>query len=470
MNIAVQYLTHDQVFQELESICGKGNVFDDTEILFPYGSDNTMGLHFDFDILVKPASPEEISEIMAFCNAHHIVVTPRGGGTGVTGGALPVRGGVVLSLERLNKIVSLNKIDGYIEAEAGVITATLKAAVEEAGFSFPVVPTSADNSFIGGNVAENAGSMYSCRFGTTADHVLNLQVVLPTGELLWTGSNLSKNATGFNLTRLIVGSEGTLAIITKVVFRILKKPGSGMVLLVAFHKLEDAYSAIKRLKTGDVNPSAVEMVCTEALSLTRTFTRLAYPYSEGNIAAQLIIEFSEDSEPVLNQNLEFINEAFKDLTDYPILIGNTMKEKLRLSQLRMDIGLALTGDGRYYRDVDVTVPVSCLLDYIRFVKALSASSGIEIIVFGHALDGNMHTMILLNRDRAEDNQNEADAIAEEIYRYAISLGGVISGEHGIGMLQKKFMRLQYDEVHLALMRKIKDVFDPNGILNPGKIF
>ncbi|MFD2787214.1 FAD-binding oxidoreductase [Hymenobacter rubripertinctus] len=442
----------------------------DTDILYTYGQDETLGLHFGFDILVKPGNAEEVSSIVKICNELRIPITPRGGGSGVTGGALPIKGGVVVSLERLNRIIHIDELSSYVIAESGVVTAALCERVEQQGLYFPVQPSSKAYSFIGGNVAENAGSIHSCRYGTTAQYVLNLEVVLPTGAIIWTGANVPKNATGLNLTQLFVGSEGVLGIITKVVYRLIRRPAHEVTLLAGFTTIEDACKAVLAIRQSGFTPAAVEMVGPEALRITAAYLSGPLPLVKQGIEAHLLVGLQEDTENALLHAMETVGGVLEKYAAEPILVGTTTLEKERLWKLRFSIGAALSSGGRTYRDIDISIPLSLLYPYLAKVEEITARYQLAVAYFGHALDGNLHTMVMLDQDLdTEAGANAAQAV-NSIYAYAIANGGAISGEHGIGMLQKEFMKNQFSADHLALAKSIKHVLDPNDILNPGKIF
>jgi glycolate oxidase len=465
-----QHIAREAVVEMVQEICGSRHVFTDPEYLCGYGRDNTLDLQYSFDILVKPGSTEEIAAVLKICNQYKVPILPRGGGTGVTGGALPCRGGMVLSLERLNKIVSINCEDAYVIVESGVITDDLCRAVEQHGLYFPVAPSSAASSFVGGNVAENAGSVRSCKYGTTADYVLNMEVVLPTGAVIWTGANVPKNSTGLNLTQLFVGSEGVLGIITKVVYRLVQKPLRELVLLTAFSELENACAAVSAIKRSGIQPSAVELICKNAIALTAAAVPEQLPFVEDHIEAQLLIELHETSNGRLNEVLDSLVVLLEAYTGEPVLVGEASSEKERLRKLRYSIGGAMTANLRKYRDLDMSIPPSLLYNYICQVERICREHQIQLVCFGHALDGNLHTMLLLPKTVSASDSIQLDKAVEAIYRFGIAHGGVISGEHGIGLLQKEFMKLQFSDTHNTLMKGIKSVFDPNGILNPGKIF
>jgi len=468
MKVLTGSLHHQTAITDaLKCICGDNFVFTDAETLYNFEHDETLDFRFPFDILVKPATTEEIAAIVKLCNQYRIPITPRGGGSGVTGGALPVRRGVVLSMERLNNIIEFNKTDRYIIAEAGVITADLCDYAEKMGLYFPVAPSSSSYSFIGGNVAENAGSINSCKYGTTSQYVLNLEVVLASGDIIWTGANVSKNVTGLDITRLFVGSEGILGIITKVVYRLVHKPAYEVSLLAAFESTAAACQAIMAIKASGLLPSAVELIGSQALRLTAAHLQTSMPQVNEYIHAHLLINIQEHTETAL---LDVMNKLETLLTAYTaenLLVATTAWEKDTLWKLRFSIGAAMTSGGKKYRDVDACVPLSILYSYIQQVEAICIRAGIQVIYFGHAMDGNLHTMLLLNE---ADEQHILQQVLREIYQYAIDNGGVISGEHGIGLLQKEFIPMQFTAPHLALLKNVKQLFDPNGIINPGKIF
>jgi glycolate oxidase len=452
------------IFKE---ICGQQNVLSEPADLAPYGKDETLDLCYPFDLLVKPSSPQDISRILRACSSYGIPVTPRGGGSGVTGGALPAGRGVVLSLERLNKIITIDAVDGYVMAESGVVTAHLCHAVKEAGCYFPVEPTSSGSSFIGGNVASNAGSVKSCKYGKTGEYVLNLEVVLPSGEIIWTGSNLRKNSTGPNLTQLFVGSEGMLGIVTKVVYRLLPPPPEEILVLAAFRDPADACHAVMEIKRSALFPSEVELIGQQALNLTAGFLGEAMPLVNEDISTHLLICL--DKRPGNDESLDLAFHILEKYAGDNILVADTQSGKERLRKIRLHIGAAMTGYNRKYRDIDVCIPLSFLHRYMQKVEEIAGEEKLTIACFGHALDGNLHTMAVVDRSD-EQGERKIHKAARRIYEYATGIGGVISGEHGIGLLQKEYLLLQYTGGQLQLLNDLKRLFDPKGILNPGKSF
>lgn len=452
----------------LEEISGKENVITQSRELYDYGKDQTLDLHFDFDILIKPATVHEISTIVKICNKYRIPITPRGGGSGVTGGALPVNGGIVLSMERLNNILEINNIENYVITESGVITDDLRSYVEANNLFLPIYPSSSSYSFTGGNVAENAGSINSCKYGTTSQYILNLEVVMPNGDVIWTGANVSKNVSGLNITQLFIGSEGIIGIITKIVYKLITKPKHEVMLLAGFKLLKSACQAVIAIKQSRIKPAAVELICSNAISLTKEYLNEDLLLKDKDITTHLLISVQEDHVSVLNDCLEDLYTIIENYTNENILIAESTLQKFKISKLRFNIGNAMTVRGQKYRDIDACVPLSSMYDYIKKVEVISKSNHINMVCFGHALDGNLHTMLIFD-DKQSVNEIKTKKVIVDIYKYVISLGGVISGEHGIGLIQKDYMKIQHSKEHMRLLKKIKRLLDPSNIMNPGKI-
>lgn len=455
---------------ELRDICGVHYVITDAQEKQPYERDETRDMIFPFDILVKPGTAEEVAAVLKVCRQHNVPVVPRGGGTGLTGGALAFSGGVVLSVERLNRILTVNTTDRYVIAEAGVITQQLSEEVQRHGLYFPILPTSGASSMLGGNVAENAGSINSCRYGSTADYVLNLQVALTSGELIWTGANVRKNTSGLNLTRLFAGSEGTLGVITRVVYRLLTPPAHSVTMLAGFPSQEAACEAVIAIGQSGIMPAGVELVCSNALAYTAAYLQTNAPLVQPGVQAQLLIELEASGEAAIADSMECLGTLIARFTESNLLVGISAAEKEQLRRLRYNIGAALRAKDPDYRDVDISLPLSALQSYLSKVDEVCHACDVRCICFGHALDGNLHVM-LIPAPASRDADGEKFRMAvKTIYESGIACGGVISGEHGIGLLQKEFMPLQYPQVNLSLMKGIKQLMDPDGILNPGKIF
>lgn len=452
----------------LQCICGDDNVQAGSDKNKEYGKDEATKHIYKFDYLVKPSSELQVAEIVKLCNKHSIPITPRGGGSGVSGGASPINGGLVLSTERLNKIIEINILNKTIVAESGVITDELCKAVEEKGLYFPIRPSSGYMSFVGGNVAENSSSINSLKYGSTKDYVLNLQVVLSNGEIIWTGANTSKNSTGLNITQLFVGSEGILGIITKIVFRLIPKPHYEFTLMAEFIGINELCDSIAAIAKSDLSPSCVELVDEFSINLTSDFLKDKASFQRTNGKVQLLVNFNGDKEETLDEQLENCYEIIKYFISGEILIAKTQAEKEKLWKIRMNIGGALMQGDMAYRDIDIAVPVSKLFAFITSVNAISKLFDVKIACFGHAGNGNLHTMISVDKPADLELKNVTQAI-DEIYKIGIELGGTISGEHGIGILQKKYMPLQHSQAYMNLTREIKKAFDPKNLINPGKI-
>lgn len=469
MILKTNKLLLNEVIDLLYDVCSEKFVFTDAESHWKYETDQTLDYRYPFDILVKPGTVEEISAIVKICNKFKIPLTPRGGGSGVTGGALPLNRGIVISLERLNKIIAINEIDSFVIAETGVITADLCHTVEKLGLYFPVLPSSGSYSFVGGNIAENAGSINSCKYGNTSKYVLNLEVVLPSGDIIWTGANVTKNVSGLNVTQLFVGSEGTLGIITKVVYQLIEKPKKDVSLLIGFNSLKNACLAVSALKRSVLIPSAVELICENAIKITAEYLNESLPLISPHIKAHLLINFHENNSKAIDDCIDLTSQLIQDLTDEEILVADSFHLKEKLWKLRFSIGMALTSENKRYRDIDLSIPMSAVFDYIMNLELISAKYKLEFACFGHVMDGNLHTMLIMDHDLMSEDQININNALQDIYSYAVNVGGTISGEHGIGFLQKEFIPLQFSSAHLNLMRSIKSIMDPNHIMNPGKI-
>jgi glycolate oxidase len=452
-----------------KKIAGDTYVFADEESLNNYAHDETENLHFLPDIVIKPRTAEEISQIMVICNEHKIPVTPRGAGTGLSGGALPHLGGVLLSMERMNSIIDIDERNLQVTTEPGVITEVLQNAVKEKGLFYPPDPSSRGSCFIGGNIAENSGGPKAVKYGVVKDYVLNLQIVLPTGEIMWTGANVLKNSTGYNLTQLIVGSEGTLAIVTKIVLKLLPHPKYDLLMLVPFNALEKAGAAVSAIFRAGFTPSAMELVEINALKIVSKFVDSAVVPVTDEMEAHLIIEVDGNHMETLMSEMEAIAELLVQFDCGDAFFADDAQQKAELWKLRRRVAEAVKIDG-YTIEEDTVVPRAELPALIRGVKALGKEYDFDVVCYGHAGDGNLH--IRIKKPGSIYSLNNPDVIPalQALFRLVKSLGGTISGEHGIGLIQKPYMDIVFDEAGLQLMRGIKKVFDPNNILNSGKIF
>ncbi|MBL7759655.1 MAG: FAD-binding protein [Sediminibacterium sp.] len=459
-------IAHLEKFKE---IVGAQFVLADEENLQHYGHDETEHLQYYPEVVLKPGDTQEISAIMQYCNTHCIPVTPRGAGTGLSGGALPTQGGVLLSTERLNKIIEIDERNLQVTTEPGVITEVLQNAVKEKGLFYPPDPSSKGSCFIGGNIAENSGGPKAVKYGVVKDYVLNLELVLPSGEVIWTGANVLKNSTGYNLTQLLVGSEGTLGIVTKIVLRLIPHPKYDLLMLVPFASLENASAAVSAIFRAGFVPSALELVEIDALKIVSAMVdSTAVPVND-SIEAHLIIEVDGNNMDVLMGEMEAIAELLTQFEAGEVFFADDAQQKAELWKLRRRAAEAVKASG-YTIEEDTVVPRAELPALIRGVKQLGKQYGFKAVCYGHAGDGNLHIRINHPTIKNSYGNPEMTEALKALFKLVHSLGGTISGEHGIGLIQKPYMQTMFGEAAIELMRNIKRAFDPNNILNPGKIF
>lgn len=460
-----QFIEHLQSFK---NIVGEAFVFTDEESLNNYAHDETENLHFLPDIVIKPRTAEELAAAMKICNAHKIPVTPRGAGTGLSGGALPHLGGVLVSFERMTGI-DIDERNLQVTVEPGVITEVLQNAVKEKGLFYPPDPSSRGSCFIGGNIAENSGGPKAVKYGVVKDYVINLQVVLPTGDIIWTGANVLKNSTGYNLTQLMVGSEGTLGLVTKIVLKLLPHPKYDLLMLVPFNNLEKAGEAVSAIFRAGFTPSALELVEIDALKIVSSFVDSSVVPVTDDMEAHLIIEVDGNNMEVLMQEMEAISELLTQFDCGEIFFADDAQQKAELWKLRRRVAEAVKLDG-YTIEEDTVVPRAELPALIRGVKELGKEYHFKVVCYGHAGDGNLHIRIKKEGNIYSLNNPNVIPALKALFELVKKLGGTISGEHGIGLIQKEYMGIMFEDMQLEIMRGIKRTFDPNNILNSGKIF
>jgi glycolate oxidase len=462
-------LISEERLKQFKAIVGAEFVLADEESLQYYGHDETEQLLYLPEVVLKPRTAEEIAAIMTICNVDKIPVTPRGAGTGLSGGALPHLGGVLLSTERMNSILHIDERNLQVTTEPGVITEILMNAVKEKGLFYPPDPSSRGSCFIGGNIAENSGGPKAVKYGVVKDYVLNLQVVLPTGEIIWTGANVLKNSTGYNLTQLMVGSEGTLGIVTKIVLRLIPLPKYDLLMLAPFASLEKASEAVSAIFRAGFVPSGLELVEIDALQIvSKMVDSHAVPVTD-DIAAHLIVEVDGNNLDVLMGEMEAISELLMQFDCGEIFFADDAQQKAELWKLRRRVAEAVKTSG-YTIEEDTVVPRAELPALIRGVKALGKEYGFHAVCYGHAGDGNLH--IRINHPTIKNSHGNAEMTQalRALFQLVKSLGGTVSGEHGIGLIQKPYMDIVFHQANIRLMQDIKKAFDPNNILNAGKIF
>lgn len=456
------------LIQELKDLLPLSIILDDSDSKRNYGHDETEDLVFEPELVVIPNTVQEISLLMAWCNHNLIPVTPRGGGTGLSGGALPIYQGILLSMEKFNKILDIDLKNHQALVESGLITQVLIDRVEEEGLYYPIDPSSKGSSFIGGNVSHGSGGPRVVKYGTIRDYILNMEVVLPDGEVLWTGANTIKFASGYNLTQLMIGSEGTLGIITKILVKLIAKPKANILLLVGFDDLEKACLAVSGIFKAGFTPSALEFMERAGIEWVSHYENIHFPIPD-NLMAMLLIELDGSDLETIMFEAEKISEVLYDLGCHEVQLADTSHQKEEWWKIRRKMPESVKSHS-IYKEEDTVVPRGELSRLILGIKEIGSRYGFKSVCYGHAGDGNLHINILKGDLTEEKWEKELPLAIREIFELTIQLGGTLSGEHGIGWVQKEFMGIRFSPLHLRLLKGIKTLFDPNYILNPGKMF
>jgi glycolate oxidase len=444
---------------------GEAYALSDQASLTAHAAD-ALGLAHPPDLVLVPGSTREIAAIASLCNQHRIPLVVRGAGTGYTGGAVPTSGGVVLSMARLNRILDIDEVNLIAVVEPNVITGDLQRAVERVGLFYPPDPASLDTSSIGGNVAECAGGPRAFKYGTTKRYVLALEAVLPTGEILRTGSKAVKNVVGYDVTQLLVGSEGTLAIITKVTLRLIPKPPAWATLSASFANVHDAVDAVSALIARRAVPAAIELVDEDSLRAVESY--LGRPVVPAGAGALLIVECDGTSAGV-EEEIASVATACADTRALAVTRAADEAEREALWHVRRQLSLALRATGLLKINHDVVVPRGRVPELFDVIGELKQRYALRVASFGHAGDGNIHVNLMISKDDAQERERAAQA-ERELFERVVSLEGSISGEHGIGFAKAKYLPIELSPEAIALMKRLKTAFDPHGILNPGKIF
>ena len=457
--------TVEKLRAAMASIVGDAHVLTQPEDVIAYGFDGTFFANTP-PLVVLPGSTAEISAIHRYANANRIALTPRAMGSGLSGGSVPLEGSIVLGVARLNQILAIDEVDRVAVAQAGVITATLQSAVEKRGLFYPPDPSSLKQSAIGGNVAENAGGSRCLKYGVTVDYVLALEVVLPDGTVIRTGGRSVKNVTGYNLRALFTGAEGTLGTITEVTVRLLSKPRYTRTAMAVFARMDDATHVVNDVLASGILPTSIELIDDVTARCIEENTPIGLSL---DAEATLLFGTDGNDERVVEDDTLRIGEIATLGGAREIRIAHDMVEAEKMWSARRAISPSLARRRPNKLGEDIAVPRSAIPEMARRVRAISAKYALEIPLFGHVGDGNLHPNILCDRRDAQE-MLRVSAAAREIFEAAIDLGGTLSGEHGIGLLKKQFMELDLGADAIALMRRIKAAIDPNGIMNPGKVF
>jgi glycolate oxidase len=449
----------------LTDIVGAEHVRTDDKSLERYGQD-ALGIVHPPDVVALPGTVQEVAAIARLCNARQVPLVVRGAGTGYTGGAVPTRGGVVLSVERLNRILEIDETNLLVVAEPAVITANLQRAVEAVGLFYPPDPASLEISSIGGNVAECAGGPRGFKYGTTRRYVLALEAVLPTGEVIKTGSKAVKNVVGYDLTQLLVGSEGTLAIVTKITLRLVPKPPARATLMALFTDVQAAVDAVTALIRRRVVPATLELIDRE--SLQAVSTHIGRQIAPADTGAMLIVE-ADGAQPAVDEEIDRVTQSCREVGASRLVLAVDDEERDRLWTARRLISTALRATGLLKINHDVVVPRGRVPELFAVVDDIREQYGLRVVAFGHAGDGNIHVNLMIDPADAEQRAR-AKSAERTLFERVVALEGSISGEHGIGFAKAPYIRIELSPEEIALMKRVKAAFDPHGILNPGKIF
>ncbi|MGD0918662.1 MAG: FAD-linked oxidase C-terminal domain-containing protein [Thermodesulfobacteriota bacterium] len=458
----------ESAIRRLIEIAGPKAVYSDEDTLTIYSKDETIGISHRPEIVVKPTTSKEILEIMRLANIENIPLTPRGKGTGLSGGAIPVYGGIVLSCERMEKILDIDHENLMVITEPGIITGELQKAVEAEGLFYPPDPASLESCSIGGNVAEGAGGSRAVKYGTTKDYVSGLEVVLPTGEMISTGGKVVKDVTGYNLTQLITGSEGTMAIITQIIFRLIPLPKLRKDLLIPYRSIDQAAQTVSEIIRTRIVPTAIEFMERNSFELAESFTKRKLAFRDAT--AHLLITLDGNQQEALEEDQSRVGEICEKNGAFDILIATSPTARERMWEGRKCLFEAANHFGSMYKSLDVVVPRSLIPTLIRKTNEISERYRMKAMSFGHAGDGNVHVLIFKGDLHDEEWEKWIDHAQRDLYKETIDLGGKITAEHGIGLLRKPFLSMNLDPYQIDLLKRLKKAFDPKNILNPGKIF
>lgn len=453
----------DNIKKALIEIVGEDNLTDRLIDMVSYSYDSSEHSHRP-DCAVWATTTEQISQIMKLANENNIPIIPRGAGTGLSGMAVPVKGGIVLDLNRMNKIKQVSIEDRFAVVEPGVVYADLDKALAPSGFCFPPDPGSGTVCTLGGNVATNAGGVKGAKYGTTRDYVLGLEVVMADGRVMNTGSSTIKCVSGYDLTRLLVGSEGTLGIVTEITLKINPRPTASSTAVATFDKLEDAGKAVTEIMSSGIIPAVMEIMDRPTIQAINQNTDLGLP----EVDAMLLVETDGYTQTETDYQLEKVIAVFNANNPMEVKKASSKEESLDLWKARKSAYAVLARIQSHFVLEDVTVPMGKIADLLRGIGEISKKYKLQIATFGHAGDGNLHPQILYDGYNPEEVERVEKAVAE-LFQISVDLNGTLTGEHGIGIAKAPFMSLEHDDVEMDAMRLVKRAFDPKNILNPGKM-
>jgi glycolate oxidase len=457
------------VIRRLEDIVGEGHVLKAEDVLEKYSKDQTIGLQAWPDVAVRVGSPDEVSKVLSLAQSHAIPVTPRGLGTSLSGGSVPMHGGIVLSTERMDRLLEIDQENLMAVVEPGVVTGELHRLVEEQGCFYPPDPASKESCSIGGNVAEGAGGPRAVRYGTTKDYVCGVDAVLAGGEIMHLGGKVVKDVTGYNLTQLLVGSEGTLAVITRIILRLIPKPKMKVDLLAPFGDLSAAAKAVSAIVQRKIVPTAIEFMDNAAIRLAEKYLKKKVVFDEA--AAHLLIELDGNRKEDFQHAMDVVEEIAVRFGAYDLLVAEEPAAQNRLWEARRCIFEAANNMGVTYETMDVVAPRCRVADMVKKAEAIAEEWRLDPLCVGHAGDGNVHVLYFKKDDMdKEEWARTLPKASRSLYQATLDLGGKITAEHGIGLTRKGYLSMDWTETQIEILRGVKKTFDPKGILNPGKIF
>ena len=462
---------NETIVRELKEICGEANVFADREKMEAYSHDETPAEDYGHmpDVVVMPGSTGEVSRILKLANRECIPVTPRGAGSGLSGGAIPVLGGILLSVERMNRIIETDYENMMIVVEPGVVTNEINSIVGEGGLWFAGYPMSLETCFVGGNIAENAGGGKAVKYGVTGQYIVGMELVTPTGDVVELGGKVIKDVSGYDLKRLIIGSEGTLGIVTRATIKLSPMPKVKTVLLVLFPDIEGAIAMVPRIMTeAGIVPTSIEFMDRLSVRTSCDYLNEQLPYQDAG--AMLLIEVDGTVRERVDEDAEVIGEMCLDAGASEVYVADNYTTQERVWSVRRNIAEAFKVYSPEQSLEDIVVPVGSIVALMPKIAALSEKYGLQLPTYGHAGDGNLHTTLVKPPEWSREQWLQAESeLLSELYAEVRSLGGKLSGEHGIGSKRRSYLEETVGETELQLMRRIKEAFDPNGIMNPGKI-
>jgi glycolate oxidase len=470
MNTSYRAIT-PSILEELKAIVGEHNLFTDTERIENYSHDETSREQFSHmpEVVLTPVSTEQISAVMKLADRYTIPVTPRGAGSGLSGGAIPIHGGIVLSVEKMNKVLEIDEANLTVTAEAGIVTNELNERLKQTGLFFAGYPMSLETCFLGGNIAENAGGGKAVKYGVTGRYILGMEVVTPQGEVVQLGGKVTKDVSGYDLKQLYIGSEGTLGIITKATIRLLGVPSSASNLLVPFRTAQDAISVVPLIMKQGIIPTSIEFMDRSSLEMSCSYLNESLPL-EG-VGAMLLIEIDGTDESQVEHDLIQVGDLCSDHKAMEVYIAEDATTRERIWSIRRNIAEAIKVYSPIQSLEDVVVPIGSIPLVIPRLEQLSSKYNMRIPCYGHAGDGNLHATLVKNPESTMEEWLEMEPrLLSEFYAFIVKeLGGKISGEHGIGLKRRSFFKDVTPEAEYQLLCAVKQALDPKNIMNPGKI-